>query len=112
MIFHRSIPLFLSALAPLTAASFPLVPASARVMTVADVKSLWLQALERQRSQRQRRDLPSEIMAGDHDLAAQLVCLSHNVHAWESLGNREMAKQAEEELVSLRQEVAGREGQA
>lgn len=108
MIFSRSIPLFLSALAPLTAACFPVVPASAQVLTSADVKGYWLQRLDRQR-QRERRDLPAEITAGRHDLAAELVCLNHNVQAWVRQGNEAMAQETAEELLKLRKEVA--EGQ-
>jgi hypothetical protein len=98
--------MFLSALGPLTAASFPLVPASALVMTTAQVKGYWLQSLERQRSRQQRDPLPEEIREGRHDLAAQLVCLSHNVEAWARQGNEEQARQAAADLLKLRQQVA------
>lgn len=106
MIFSRSIPLFLSALAPLTAASFPVVPASARVLTSADVKGYWLQHLDRQRQRQQ--ELLAEIAEGRHDLAAELVCLSHNVQAFERQGNEAMAKETAEKLLRLRKEVAER----
>jgi hypothetical protein len=105
MLFSRSIPLFLSALAPLTAASFPVVPASAQLITAADVKGYWLQHLERQR-QRASGNLPDEILAGRHDLAAELVCLNHNLQAWLRQGNEAMAHEAAEELLRLRREVA------
>lgn len=107
MIFHRSIPMFLSALGPLTAASFPLVPASAMVLTVAGVKGYWLQYLERQRVRQSCGALPEEIREGRHDLAAQLVCLSHNVEAWARQGDEARARETAEELLKLRQEVAG-----
>jgi hypothetical protein len=107
MIFHRSIPMFLSALGPLTAASFPVVPASARVLTAAEVKGYWLQSLERQRVRQRCDGLPGEILEGRHDLAAQLVCLSHNVEAWARLGDEERAREAAEQLLALRREVAG-----
>ncbi|QJE94980.1 hypothetical protein [Luteolibacter luteus] len=107
MIFSRTIPLFLSALAPLTAASFPVVPPSAQVLTSADVKGFWLQRLERQRQR--ECDLLAEIAEGRHDLAAELVCLSHNVKAFERQGNEEMARETAEKLLKLRQEVAERE---
>jgi hypothetical protein len=107
MIFHRSIPMFLSALGPLTAASFPMVPASAQVLTVAGVKGYWLQSLERQRVRQKGDALPDEIRAGRHDLAAQLVCLSHNVEAWARQGEEAKAREAAEELLALRQQVAG-----
>lgn len=107
MIFHRSIPMFLSALGPLMAASFPLVPASAQVITAAEVKDYWLQLLERQRLQQSARELLGEIQAGRHDMAARLVSLSHNVEAWARQGDEEKARQAAEELLALRQEVAG-----
>ena len=108
MIFSRSIPLFLSALAPLTAANFPVVPASAQVITSADVKGYWLQRLERQR---QRRELLAEIVAGRHELAAELVCLNHNVQAWVRQGNEAMARKAAQKLLELRREVAEGEKQ-
>jgi hypothetical protein len=107
MIFHRSIPMFLSALGPLTAASFPVVPASALVLTVAEVKGYWLQSLERQRLRQRSDALPEEIREGRHDLAAQLVCLSHNVEAWARQGDEAKAREAAEELLKLRQQVAG-----
>jgi hypothetical protein len=106
MIFHRSIPMFLSALGPLTAASFPLVPASAMVLTVAEVKGYWLQSLEQQRVRQRSDGLPEEIRQGRHDLAARLVCLSHNVEAWARQGNEEQARQTADELLKLRQQVA------
>jgi hypothetical protein len=108
MIFHRTIPLFLSALAPLTAASFPVVPASAQVLSAAEVKGYWVETLERQRCGDAFSGLCREIAEGNHDLAAQLVSLNHNMEAWIRQGNAEMARQAAEELLSLRMEVAGK----
>ena len=84
-----------------------MVPASAQVLTVAGVKGYWLQSLERQRVRQKGDALPDEIRAGRHDLAAQLVCLSHNVEAWARQGEEAKAREAAEELLALRQQVAG-----
>ena len=110
MFFHRPIPLFLSALAPLTAAAFPVVPKSTQVMTVADVKGFWLRSLDRQRTNRQQGDLTEEIQEGRHDLAARLVCLNHNVGAWSQQGNETMSQQVADELLELRRRIAEIEG--
>lgn len=106
MICPRCIPLFLSALAPLTAAAFPMVPASARVLSPADVKAFWLRHLDRQRLQRGTSQLCDEIHEGIHDVAAALVSLNHNVQAWALQGNEAMSLQEAEALLKLRTEVA------
>src|SRR6187401_2004587 len=100
MIFPRVVPLFLSALSPLTAADFPMVPATDRVLTVSEVKTFWVNRLRtqplppkttrlypekivaRRAEIARRQSLTDQIRAGQHDLAARLVCLSHNVEAW------------------------------
>lgn len=124
MIFHRVIPLFLSALAPLTAADFPTVPASDRVLSTLEVKDFWVSRLSsqalvpkptrlypekeqvRQREIARRQNLIEAIRAGHHDLAARLVCLSHNVEAWTRLGEDSRAYEAERQLLMVREHVA------
>jgi len=124
MIFHRVIPLFLSALAPLTAAAFPMVPASDKVLTADGVKTFWVESLRsqplppkstrlhpeknaaRKASISRRRGLMKEIRAGQHDLAARLVCLSHNVEAWGRQGNDLKSYETELQLLRLREHVA------
>jgi hypothetical protein len=124
MIFSRIAPLFLSALAPLSAAQFPLVPPSDRVLTVEQVKSYWVNRLRSQalppkatllhpekntarRTEIQRRRLLMEdIRAGQHDLAARLVCLNHNVEAWSRLGEEAKSDACEQRLIRLREHVA------
>jgi hypothetical protein len=120
MIFHRVIPLFLSALAPLTAANFPNVPRSDRVLTTSGVKNFWVNHLRdqpptrlhpemeeaREREIARRSDLIAAIRGGQHDLAARLVCLSHNVEAWTRLGNDSKAYEAERQLLTVREHVA------
>ncbi|WP_035606291.1 hypothetical protein [Haloferula sp. BvORR071] len=124
MIFHRVIPLFLSALAPLTAAEFPNVPGSDRVLTTMEVKNFWVNHLHNQplapeptrlhpekaeaRSHEitRRRELIKAIRAGQHDLAARLVCLSHNVEAWTRQGDTGKAHESERQLLLVREHVA------
>jgi hypothetical protein len=124
MIFSRIAPLFLSALAPLSAADFPVVPLSDRVLTVEQVKTFWVKRLRsqalppqatpyhpernpvRRTEIQRRRGLTEEIRAGHHDLAARLVCLSHNVEAWSRLGDEPKSDAAEQRLIRLREHVA------
>ena len=124
MIFSRIAPLFLAALAPLSAAHFPVVPPSDRVLTVEQVKTFWVSRLRTEtlppkatllhpekdatrRSEIQRRQgLMEEIRAGQHDLAARLVCLSHNVEAWSRLGDEPNSDATEQRLIRLREHVA------
>lgn len=124
MIFSRIGPLFLTALAPLSAANFPLVPPSDRVLTVQEVKSFWVNRLRSQplppkvtllhpekdaarRAEIHRRQaLMEEIRIGQHDLAARLVCLSHNVEAWSRLGDEPKSEASEQRLIRLREHVA------
>ncbi|MCW1926509.1 hypothetical protein OKA05_28415 [Luteolibacter arcticus] len=124
MIFSRLAPLFLAALAPLSAANFPVVPPSDRVLTVEQVKTFWVTRLrsqplpakvtplhpERNTARRaeiqRRRGLMEEIRAGHHDLAARLVCLSHNVDAWSRLGDEPKSDASEQRLIRLREHVA------
>jgi hypothetical protein len=124
MIFSRMVPLFLAALAPLSAADFPLVPPSDRVLTVEQVKTFWVNRLRSQAlpqkatllhpeknstrsTEIQRRlGLMEEIRAGHHDLAARLVCLSHNVEAWSRLGDETKSDASEQRLIRLREHVA------
>lgn len=124
MIFSRIAPLFLAALAPLSAADFPVVPPSDRVLTVQEVKTFWLNRLrfqalppkatllhpEKDAARRaeihRRRALMEEIRVGQHDLAARLVCLSHNVEAWTRLGEETKSDACEQRLIRLREHVA------
>lgn len=123
MIFHRVIPLFLSALAPLTAADFPRVPPSDRVLSTMEVKDFWVNHLSsqplapptrlhpeteeaRQREIERRDSLIAAIRNGQHDLAARLVSLSHNVEAWTRLGEDNKAYEAERQLLAVREHVA------
>lgn len=124
MIFSRIVPLFLAALAPLSAADFPLVPPSDRVLTVEQVKTFWVNRLRsealppkatllhpetnaaRRSEIERRRCLMEEIYAGQHDLAARLVCLSHNVEAWSRLGDETKSDATEQRLIRLREHVA------
>jgi len=124
MIFSRMAPLFLAALAPLSAAHFPVVPPSDSVLTVQQVKAFWVSRLRSQPLPRKstpllpeknaarraeiqrRRGLMEEIRAGQHDLAARLVCLSHNVEAWSRLGDETKSEAAEQRLIRLREHVA------
>ena len=124
MIFSRIAPLFLAALAPLSAADFPVVPRSDRVLTVQEVKTFWLNRLRsqalppeatllhpekdaaRRNEIHRRRALMEQIRAGQHDLAARLVCLSHNVEAWSRLGDEEKSDAVEQRLIRLREHVA------
>lgn len=105
MIFPKVSPLFLSALAPLVAADFPVVPRSSEVLTTAGIKAWWLQRLGCAVAPHRRR-LVEEIRAGRHDTAARLVCLSHNVDAWTRLGCPDKAAAAESKLVRLRERIA------
>ena len=124
MIFSRIAPLFLAALAPLSAAHFPVVPPSDRVLTVEQVKTFWVSRLRsealpskatalhpekdiaRRAEIQRRRGLMEEIRAGHHDLAARLVCLSHNVEAWSRLGDETKSDSSEQRLIRLREHVA------
>ncbi|WP_193213269.1 hypothetical protein [Luteolibacter marinus] len=124
MIFHRVIPLFLSALSPLTAAEFPMVPASDRVLSVPEVRNFWIRSLKtqplppkptrlypekeaaRQRMIQDRRILIEEVRSGRHDIAAKLVALSHNVEAWNRLRDDKKAEETERRLYRLREHVA------
>ncbi|MCW1887647.1 hypothetical protein OKA04_23115 [Luteolibacter flavescens] len=124
MIFSRIAPLFLAALAPLAAADFPVVRRSDRVLTVAQVKTFWVNRLRAQAlptkatspdpenedtrrvEAHRRRVLMEEIRAGQHDLAARLVCLSHNVEAWSRLGDESKSEASEQRLIFLREHVA------
>lgn len=124
MIFRRVVPLFLSALSPLTAADFPVVPRSERLLTEADVKDFWIDRLQSmpplpdrmaaspdaeiaEKAEIARRDgLIEEIREGRHDVAARLVCLSHNVEAWSRQGNAGEAEKAEAGLLRLRERLA------
>ena len=124
MIFSRMAPLFLSALAPLAAADFPVVPPSDRVLTVAEVRTFWMNRIrtrplppkatrlypEKEASRRseiaRRVALIEEIRTGQHDLAARLVCLSHNLEAWSRRGDEEKSDAAEQRLIRLREHVA------
>ncbi len=124
MIFHRVIPLFLSALAPLTAAHFPTLPPSDRVLSTTEVKNFWMDHLQsqpltppttllhpekeeaRQREIARRDDLITAIREGQHDLAARLVCLSHNVEAWNRRGDDSKSYEAERQLLAVREHVA------
>ena len=124
MIFHRVIPLFLSALAPLTAAEFPCVPGSDRVLSTLEVKNFWVNHLQnqplaskptrlhpeqeesRQREISRRQGLIQAIRSGQHDIAARLVCLSHNVEAWTRQGDEAKAFEAERQLLLVREHVA------
>ncbi len=117
MIFRRITPHFLSALTPLTAADFPLVPRSDRVLTVNEVKRFWIDRLGTRSSEAPQRRMESadksretevadEIRSGHHDVAARLVCLSHNIEAWTRLGNMEKAQESRRKLLRLRQCLA------
>lgn len=124
VIFHRVIPLFLSALSPLMAADFPVVPASNRVLSVDEVKNFWIHSIKaeplppkptrlypekqaaRARVIAQRRSLIEEVRSGQHDLAARLVSLSHNVEAWTRLGDDRKSLEAEQRLLMLREHIA------
>lgn len=124
MIFHRVIPLFLSALSPLTAAEFPVVPASNRILTTTEVTNFWINSLKKQplppeptrlypkkaearkRIIAKRKGLISQIRSGQHDIAARLVCLSHNVEAWNRLGDEAKANETETQLFKLREHIA------
>jgi hypothetical protein len=124
MIFSRMAPLFLAALAPLSAADFPVIPPSDRVLTVQEVKSYWLNRLRaqplppettrlhpekaaaRRAEIRRRRALMEDIRAGHHDLAARLVCLSHNLEAWSRRGEDAKSDACEQRLIRLREHVA------
>lgn len=124
MIFSRIAPLFLSALAPLAAADFPVLPPSDRVLSVEQVKTYWVNRLrsqplppkatrlypEKEAARRaeiqRRRALMEAIRQGHHDLAARLVCLSHNVEAWSRLGNETRSAEVEQRLIRLREHVA------
>lgn len=124
MIFHRVIPLFLSALAPLTAADFPTVPPSDHILTTIEVKDFWVNHLRNQplaprptrlypekeaarlREIARRSGLIEAIRMGQHDLAARLVCLSHNVEAWTRRGEDTKAYEAERQLLTVREHVA------
>jgi len=124
MIFTRIAPLFLAALAPLSAAHFPLVPPSDRVLTVEQVKTFWVSRLRletlppkatplhpekdaaRRAEIQRRRGLMEEIRVGQHDLAARLVCLSHNVEAWSRLGDETKSDATEQRLIRLREHFA------
>ena len=97
MIFSRLAPSFLSSLDPLSAADLPVVPPSDRVLTVDQVKTFWG---ERQHA------LRDDIRNGKHDLAARLVCLSHNVDSWSRLGDEAKSRAAEQHLILLRENVA------
>ena len=47
-----------------------------------------------------------QIRSGQHDLAARLVCLSHNVEAWTRQGNDAKSDECETRLIRLREHVA------
>jgi hypothetical protein len=122
MLFSRIAPLFLASLAPLAAANLPVVPRSDRVLTVQQVKHFWSRSIRSQplpsprlhpdhqaahRAEvRRRQVLLERIRAGDHDIAARLVCLSHNVEAWSRLGEPEKSRAEEERLIRLREHLA------
>lgn len=121
MIFRRIAPLFLSALSPLAAANFPVVPRSERVLSEEDVKDFWITRLrsmpfpppepgelegESERELARRKALTQEIREGLHDVAARLVSLNHNVEAWIRRGNLDEAARTEERLVRLRERLA------
>jgi hypothetical protein len=97
MIFSRIAPSFLSSLAPLSAADFPVVPPSSRALTVDQVKTFWVD---------RQYVLSDDIRKGKHDLAARLVCLSHNVASWSRLGDEAKSQAAEQHLIQLREHVA------
>ncbi|MEK7951100.1 hypothetical protein [Luteolibacter soli] len=100
------------------------MPPSDRVLTVEQVKTFWVSRLrsealpskstalhpEKDAARRseihRRRGLMEEIRAGHHDLAARLVCLSHNVEAWSRLGDEPKSDAAEQRLIRLREHVA------
>lgn len=111
MIFRRLTPHFLSALTPLTAADFPLVPRSSRILTVPGVKRFWIDRLGGMPSHgagaSRAGKVTDEIRSGRHDVAARLVCLSHNVEAWARQGNMEQAEKTQRRLLSLRRRLAG-----
>lgn len=123
MIFRRVVPLFLSALSPLAAANFPVVPRSERVLSEEDVKDFWITRLrsmpfpppasgelegesERERELARRKALTREIREGLHDVAARLVSLSHNVEVWSRRGDEHAAARTEATLVRLRERLA------
>jgi hypothetical protein len=100
------------------------VPPSACVLTTLEVKDFWVSHLHkqplapeatrlhpeqeeaRQREIARRQNLIEAIRAGQHDLAARLVCLSHNVEAWTRLGEDSKAYEAERQLLTVREHVA------
>ncbi len=111
MIFRHITPHFLSALTPLTAADFPLVPRSNLVLTTNEVKRFWIDrlgAMPRMESAGKSREteVADEIRAGHHDTAARLVCLNHNIEAWTRLGDMAKAQESQRKLLRLRQRLA------
>ncbi len=126
MFLLRNFPCFflLLACAPLRAVSLPDIPPTDRVLTREEVKNFWLNALRAQplppkptrlhmdklraweARLESRKNLMAEIRGGLHDTNARLASLSHNVEAWKLLGNPAKSREAELELMALKEHLA------
>lgn len=116
--------LFLGLCLPLAAESFPAVPASDRVLTVAEVKNYWVNTIAKrplppkptglypekqaqwQQRVEQRQELMKSVRGGSYDTDAKLAALNHNVEAWRLQGDETKRTEAERQLNEFKEHLA------